>query len=442
MSRVAPRLPSLVPVDRALVPVVAALVLVTGCAESLPGPGADGDPFVLRGQVVAADGGDVEGLTVTWRAPGAAGNGDAATVGADGTFEISTRTGPLGELLVDGTPRRFHPFLYPFQANSLVDATLVLVPLRWTIRSGEYAGQVVDTSLDPAVDDDAGNYLYSYFWGQGDPRDDPVRYLLDLATWPADRMPATVAFDRQGGANPVSAQDSIDIWAVLDRMEAVFGLDLFEPRVADPAWWPEPWDAADPGLIPGVIRVVLDPPSWFGILLADEDPDVWEEDLGAWAPDGPFQRFRVRRRLIDGGALIVGAFQPLQLADGLIRWETVLMHEMLHVMGAGHTCRIPSPQGPCMRTAEPSPEDVAYMELLRETIRLEREHDTFLGVVPALIGERRVLFGASALPAVGADSPWPGSSKIRSIRRRRSASGSSPRDYSLPELTAGGSARK
>lgn len=53
-----------------------------------------------------------------------------------------------------------------------------------------------------------------------------------------------------------------------------------------------------------------------------------------------------------------------------------------------------------MRTAEPSPLDVAYMELLRENIWLEREHDIFLGVVPAMIGERRVLLGKSALPTL------------------------------------------
>lgn len=110
MSRPAPRQPWLVPRIPALL-VVSALVLATGCAESLPGPGVDGDPFVLRGQVVAADGGGVAGLTVTRRERGAQGGGDGTTVGADGTFEISTQIGPLGELLVDGTPRRSHPFL-------------------------------------------------------------------------------------------------------------------------------------------------------------------------------------------------------------------------------------------------------------------------------------------------------------------------------------------
>lgn len=73
---------------------------------------------------------------------------------------------------------------------------------------------------------------------------------------------------------------------------------------------------------------------------------------------------------------------------------------MLHVLGVGHTCRVASPQGPCLRTAEPSKWDVAYTELLRETLRLEREHGTPLGLVPAIIGERKELLDLPALPTL------------------------------------------
>lgn len=378
------------------------LLAAPGCAESPAGASPEGDgPFpVIRGRVVAAGGGDASGLRATWRARDGSG-GDAAPVAADGSFEIrATRADPAGELTIDGDPpRAFHPFLYPLHADSVSDLTIVMVPRQWTIRAGEHAEQVVDTSLDPVVDDDARNFLYSYFWGQAEPRADPVRYLLDLAVRPLEAMPARVAFDRQGGANPVSPQDSAAVWGVLDRMEEVFGLDLFEPAVAEPAWWSEPW-RDDPGLVPGVIRVVLEPPTWHGNPLGETAPISWDQELGTWADEGRFSAFRVRHRLLDGGLLIVGAFEPFQLSDGMIPWETVLTHEMLHVLGAGHTCRIPSPQGPCMRTAEPSPHDVAYMELLRETLRLEREEGTFLGIMPAVIGERRLLLGLPALPAV------------------------------------------
>jgi hypothetical protein len=383
--------------------IVLASIVVLGCAgdPSGIGPPDGGSARTIRGRVVAADETGVSNLQATWRARGGSG-GTSAPVGSDGTFEIVVDgPDPAGELLIDGVPpRRFHPFLYPLHLDSVSNPVIVIIPRRWTIRSGDYRGQTVDTPLDPVVDDDADNYLYSYFWGQGDPRPDPVRYLLDLASWPAGALPARVAFDRQGGANPVSPQDSALIWDVLDRMESVFGLDLFEPGVADPSWWPRPWTADDPGYVPGVIRVIVDPPAWHGVPLGDSDPDAWDQALGPWADAGRFDAFRVRRRRLDGGVLVVGAFEPLQLADGPIPWETVLMHEVLHVFGVGHTCRVPSPQGPCMRTADPSPRDVAYMELLREALRIEGEGGAFRSIMPAVIGERRVLLGLPALPTV------------------------------------------
>jgi len=376
------------------------LAAVPGCSDGPPGPGNDRTDLVIRGRVVSVDATAVGGLRATWRARGGSA-GRSANVAADGAFEIVAEPA-AGELLIDeDPPRRFHPFLYPLHADSLSDPVIVMIPRRWTIGGhGDYEGQAVDTPLDPVVEDDAGQYLYSYFWGQGEPRATPTRYLLDLATWPLDAVGARVAFDRQGGANPVSAQDSALIWGVFDRLGAIFGVDLFEPAVADPSWWPDPWSTEDPGYVPGVIRVILDPPTWHGVPLGDPDAEEWDQELGAWAMGGRFSAFRVRRRLLDGGVLLVGGFQPLRLADGLIPWETVLMHEMLHVLGVGHTCRVPSPQGPCMRTAEPSPQDVAYMELLRETLTTDRASEAFLGIMGAVIGERRVLLGLPALPTV------------------------------------------
>ena len=276
-------------------------------------------------------------------------------------------------------------------------ADLVLVPARWTVQQGVHAGAVVETSLDLVMDDDDQFALYSYFWGRAHPRADPLVYRTELITWLDQEFPVSVAFDHANGTTELTPADSVAIWDVLNRMEEVFGVDLFEPVVADPSWWPEPW-RDDWGYRSGVIRVVHDPPSWHGIPLSGEEPLLWAQDLGEWAAGGRFTAFEVTHQLLDGGLLVVGAFEPLRLADGFIPWETVFMHEILHVLGAGHTCRIPSPQGPCMRTAEPSSHDVAYLELLRATMALERERGSFLGIMPATIGERRVILGASALP--------------------------------------------
>lgn len=58
---------------------------------------------------------------------------------------------------------------------------------------------------------------------------------------------------------------------------------------------------------------------------------------------------------------------------------------------------------PCIRTSETSREDVAYMELLWETLRLARELEVPEALMPSVIGERRVLLGASALPELQAE---------------------------------------
>lgn len=313
-----------------------------------------------------------------------------------------------GELLVDGPgPRRFHPFLHPFHADSLDGVDLLLIPGSWTVRSGTYAGQSIPTPLDPVVDDEADQILYTYYFGQPDPFGEPVRYLLDLMTWPSENLPVRVAIDLENSHRRLPPADSAAVWAVLDDMEEVFGLDLFEAATADPDWWPAgtPTTGTD-DLVPGVIRMVHDPGSWGGPPMSDEDPVTRDAELGAWAVPGRFGAYRESHRRLNGGRLLLGALQPLRLADGLIPWETVLIHEMMHVLGVGHTFRVPSPMGPRMRTAGPSPRDVAYVELLRETLDLARELGTSHGMMPSVIGERRVLLGETVLPELeGPEAP-------------------------------------
>lgn len=379
-------------------------LLSVSCGEAPTAAPAPEVPSIetVQGRVTAVGGGDVAGLLVLWRARGAAA-GDSAVVATDGTFELTPSTeDPAGELLIDEPgPRRFHPFLYPLHRDSMGIAEVLLIPRRWTVDAGAFAGQTVEIPLDPVLDDDVARLAFTYFFGQGDPAAEPTRYLLDLKAWPSDGLPIRVAFDRQNGVHPVSETDSAAIWSVLDRMETVFGIDLFRPVPADPAWWDAPW-FDDPTHVPGVIRVVLEPGSWGAIPLPNRPHAAWNQDLAGWAT-GRFEAFRVQHTDLNGGVLLAGGFDSLRLEDGLIPWETVLIHEMLHVLGVGHTCRLPSPQGPCLRTPEPSAEDVAYVQLLRETLRLAREEITFLGIMPAAIGERRVLLDLPALPALSGD---------------------------------------
>lgn len=377
-----------------------ALFLLAACGEDGTGPIDPDDGPHLHGTVHAVGGGSPEGLWAVWRT-GDGETADSARIQSDGGFEIqASRMDSEGGLLVDGAePRAFHPFLFPFQADALDGVDVLVIPRSWTIRSGIHREETVPTPLDPAVEDDADQLLYSYYFAQPHPRDAPVRYLLDLMTWPAENLPAKVAIDHAGSSTELKAADSTAVWDVLDRMEEVTGLDLFEPVVADPSWWTD--DTSTSGgepFEPGIIRLIHAPPQWRGLPQGEGDGGVHDRDLGSWAEDGRFTAFRERHLPLSAGMLVVGEFEPLRLADGFVPWETVLVHETLHVLGVGHTCRIPSPMGPCLRTPEVSRQDVAYMELLRETLRLARELEIPEAMMPSVIGERRVLLGRPALP--------------------------------------------
>lgn len=384
---------------------LAALVLVA-CGDDGAGPIDPGGGLLLTGSVHAVGGGDVEGIWAIWRVEGSR-VADSSRVEADGTFSIrastggaSTQTGSVrGELLIDGPePRNFHPFLFPFRAEEINGLRLLLIPRRWTIRAGIYEGETVATPLDPVVEDNANQMRYTYFFGQPHPFNAPERYLLDLMTWPTENLPARVAIDHNASTSEVTPSDSAAMWAVFERMEAVVGLNLFEATEAEPGWWAGSDSSRGQPVEPGVIRLIHDPPSWRARLQSDEDARVFDRDLGTWAATGRFKAFRESHTHLSAGGILVGAFEPLRLADGFIPWETVLTHEMVHVLGLGHTCRIPSPMGPCMRTTSLSRSDAAYMELLRETLRLARELVIPYALMPSIIGERKVLLGAPALP--------------------------------------------
>ncbi len=385
-------------------PLLACSIVVGGlasCAEESTGPGSSGRAVTLS--VRTLDARALGGLVATWTHFNT-GTQVSVAVPPSGVFTLDL---PIldgeGELALDGPgPRRYHPFLYPFSVQELEDLQgqeLVLIPRQWQIERGIYRGQIVEIHLDPVVEDEADQTLYTYLFGQPHPRDAPDTYRLDLLTWPLANTPARVAFDHRQGVAPLPVQDSAAIWSALNRIEEVFGIDLFRPEIGADDWWPDP-PFPDPGYRTGVIRLIYDGATWRGLPLGKDTLPTWEGDLGRSAGQGRFSRYQINRQFLDAGLLRVGSLEPLQLADGLVPWETVLAHEVLHVLGVGHTFRIASTQGPRLRTSDPSQMDVAYMEMVRALMELEREGLTFQALIPAIAGERRLILGLPALPTL------------------------------------------
>ena len=342
----------------------------------------------IRGRVVTPAGTHHGALWAHWRAGEAH---DSAAVQGDGTFVIRPDSTPdAGELLVDALePRHYHPSLFPFSVDSAAGITIVLVPRTWTIRKGIYQGETVPTPLDLVMDD--GNTGPAYFntRGGGD------RMLGYLASWADELFPVKVALDRRSSPLEITAADSTRLWTVWNRMEQVFGVDLFQPVEADPTWAPRSGSEAPPA-VRRVIRVTKEP-TIIGMAMVQgtAEPRVWSRELGAWAAGGRWSAFELTRLDADAGWFAFGPGPEPPVGYGV-----VFSHEMLHVLGVGHTSRIPSPQGPAMRTQEPSRYDVAYIEMLRAVMRLELQHDTPYGVIPATIGERRIMLGLPALPTM------------------------------------------
>ena len=377
------------------VAVVGALAagLITGGCDAGTDP-FDDDLRPIEVRVHALGGGAIEGLTATWTPTGAEAV-DSVRIGTDGRVTLPRSSAGPGDLRIDGPePRDFHPILLPIDPARGWYRDLLLVPTRWTIRKGAFAGQTVEMQLDRVVDDRVSAMRYTYLFGRPQPFDEPDRYAIDVRAWPGSLLPAHVAIDHANSTLTTSAADSAAIWEVLDRVEEIVGIDLFRPAIGD-------WGAGvDENRVveEGVIRLLRLPGRWRGAHWIGETR-AQVSDLGGWAAGERFDRYEDRRSRIDSGTLLIAELDSLRLADGVHPWQTIAVHEVLHVLGLGHTCRLPSPMGPCDRTDEPSAHDVAWMELARELVELEAfESVTLRGLVPSIIGERRIVLGLSALP--------------------------------------------
>jgi hypothetical protein len=275
----------------------------------------------------------------------------------------------------------------PLHIDSLTNADIVMVPRSWTIKSGIYAGQNVAISLSKVMDEPM--WLPSYYNGLF--LDDT--YLIDMGGWLESSFPARVMIDHRNSDPQVTPTDSVDLWQQLNRMETIFGKDLFRPEPSPSTWWAL-GDTSPP--VAGVIRVGYNRNLSGGAYALSTLPQrEWTMDLGAFAAGGAFSKFQLTSKAINAGSI--------DLSGVVYKFASprVLMHEMMHVFGLGHGCPFTTTQAGSCGASEPTREDVAHVELLWSVIALEHQYDTLLGIMPGLIGERRLLLNLPALPTLG-----------------------------------------
>ncbi|HEU0301492.1 MAG TPA: hypothetical protein VFR37_18680 [Longimicrobium sp.] len=342
----------------------------------VPAPAAAQEAGVLRGRVVTADGARTDSLRafVRWRMRGdTAVRVDSAAVDSTGRFALplAGEAGDSLELVVDAIDRgrrTHHPALVRIHRRETAwEHGIVLVPRTWTIPAGRYAGERV--SVRPHLARTPVCRRCSVFWVQMQLRaNGPVRWQ----GWPLSRFPLRVGFDRQHSVPVGAAPDSAAFWWAVERVEDAFGTDLFRPVRYAQTLPRHPEDNPD-----DVVLVVIDP------------------SLG-----------------IAGLTTVLGRTGTVEYATVSFQHRASLMgsvgpelvgHELMHVLGFGHTCSWRSlaadlQRCPQLRTTLPTPEDVAYAQLFYRVRDLQRASGARWGLEAAVAGERVLVLGLPEEP--------------------------------------------
>lgn len=242
--------------------------------------------------------------------------------------------------------------------------SLVMLPSRWRIERGTFAGQVVDISIDAAAT--AGSDIdYSFWFGYvyADRRLD-----FSVRTWHPDSLPARVAIARALSPDLMD-DDSTRMWQRLDQLEAYLGRDLFEPIPDD--------DFTMTNLPPRTVAVALDKCCGWADAKSELTTPAYTArvDVDAEAPTA-----RVWMGTIRGAVVNLGSTSA----------ATFVWHEMFHVLGAGHGCGWLSIQSNCPDNSPyaPTPSDVAYLELAWRLRPDAGDPTMSRSIAAALIGER------------------------------------------------------
>ena len=321
---------------------------------------------VVRGRGVPVDGGTFDGLSAAVRV----GNMMATTaLDSTGAFELRLpgdfRRGAEVEVWIDvaGTaPRRYFPSYARVSVRDIRhELRLVLVPMYWQITTGTYAGERVPLMIHdaflPAQDAGLSSFYERTPIRAGTLADPPYR----PAAWPAESFPIPVVLLRSGSGARIAARDSVEFWRNVDALETDFGFDMFRP-MSEP------------------VSETLDTIAAHGMILVGVDRRLGVPGTGA--------AFRVAGQIL-GGRLNVWSRSTL-------REGRVVMHELLHAIGFGHTCSWQSLMAAgceMLRSERATPHDVAHAQAFLRIWQVQREHRTLFGVVSALNGERVVLLG-------------------------------------------------
>jgi hypothetical protein len=252
--------------------------------------------------------------------------------------EFTSRIDLRGESEVDVRARFDSPDVHDAHIRirnprDLQRLRIAMVPTRWRIDAGAYAGQAVPIDAAQAMRRVEGR---APFWRLAPLSGRGTRTLLG---WDARALPIRIAFARDRSREPITEQDSIAFWATARQMEQDLGATLFAPAVP-----------------------VADSAAYVGVEITAQSPAG--HTFVSWTQNGD----------VEDGVLLFRTAATL-------RDPHVVTHELLHLLGFGHTVSWPSVARPVGgKETRLTPEDVAYVQLATRLREMKRRIGSLPGV--------------------------------------------------------------
>jgi hypothetical protein len=220
---------------------------------------------------------------------------------------------------------------------------VVLIPRRWVVQHGEYAGMERPIDLPAAIGlNPDGSHFLDVF------APTPAHFL----GWPASAFPIPVGFDSTTATRRWTASDSLVFWQYADEMSRIAGETLFR-RVGDQSL-----------TSPGAIGLQAD-------YTFKTPPEAWLFIRSLGSCQLPVRFCDDLHGVVAGLPGLVYRYSPT---------DKLVMHELMHALGFGHSCHWPSimalslPGCDDSFPSRPSVEDIAYIEFVTQLATVLAEH--------------------------------------------------------------------